>query len=67
LVALGEPRGHGAARFTPDTPSREIWYYEYTEAAGSKISLKFLLVFFDKERYDGYLWFSSEQLLEKTL
>ncbi len=66
LMALGEPRGHGAARFTPDTALREIWYYEYTEFEEKRISLKFLLVFFDNQRYGGYLWFSSAGLLEGT-
>lgn len=66
LMALGEPRGHGAARFTPDTALREIWYYEYTEVREQRISLKYLLVFFDNERYGGYLWFSSAGLMEET-
>lgn len=66
LMALGEPRGHGAARFTPDTALREIWYYEYSEFEEQRISLKFLLVFFDNQRYGGYLWFSSAGLMEGT-
>jgi len=62
---LGEPRGHGKARLTQDFPHHDIWFYEYVEVKGSKIGLDFLLVFFNKEAYDGYLWFSSAQLLEK--
>jgi hypothetical protein len=64
LLALGEPRGKGAARFSVIPTPREIWFYEYTESDGSRIDLKLLLVFFDEEHYDGNLWFSSKQLLD---
>ncbi len=66
LLALGEPRGLGNVRISPILPPRQIWFYEFTEAEGKLIRLKLLLVFLDKERYDGYLWFSSEQLVEKA-
>lgn len=46
--------------------TRKIWFYEYTVAEGSRIDLKILLVFFDQDRYDGHLWFSSAQLLKKA-
>lgn len=65
LVALGEPRGKGGARFSVDPIPRTIWFYEYTEASGSRIDLKILLVFFQQERYDGHLWFSSASLIEQ--
>ncbi len=26
-AALGEPRGHGAARYTKDQPPLKVWYY----------------------------------------
>lgn len=64
LLALGEPRGHGVARFPVDPLPLKIWFYEYTEAQGGRIDLKILLVFFHQERYGGHLWFSSAQLLE---
>lgn len=67
LLALGEPRGSGMARLiSVDQTPRKIWFYEYTEAQGSRIDLKILLVFFHQERYDGHLWFSSAQLLEQA-
>lgn len=69
LLALGEPRGYGTARFSPSLTPRKIWFYEYTEAEGKHMRLKILkilLVYFDQELYDGYLWFSSGQLLEKA-
>jgi len=66
VTVLGEPRGYGTARFPSLPTSREIWLYEYTEAEGKRVNLQILLVFFDKELYDGHLWFSSAQLLEVT-
>ena len=67
LLTLGEPRGHGAARLLvrPEA-ARTIWFYEYIEAEGRRVALKMLLVFFNQQRYDGHLWFSSAQLYEKT-
>jgi hypothetical protein len=59
LLSLGEPRGSGKAKLTPDMEPRSIWYYEYVESSGKKASLKFLLVFVDKDTYDGHLWFAS--------
>lgn len=66
LTALGEPQGYGAARHSPGMRPREIWFYDYMETEKQRIGLKILLVFFDKEIYDGHLWFSSSQLLEFT-
>ena len=66
LTALGEPRGRGAARFSIEPTRRTIWSYEYTEAEGTQIGLKMLLVFFNQDRYEGHLWFSSATLVEKT-
>lgn len=66
LLALGEPRGRGVVRQSVDLPPRTIWCYEYTEAKGSRIGLKMLLVFFNQDRYDGYLWFSETVLLDRT-
>jgi len=64
LLALGEPRGHGRARFSIDLAPRTIWFYEYSQTDGRQIALKMLLVFFKQERYDGHLWFSSAALLD---
>ncbi len=77
-AALGEPRGHGAARYTKDSPLRKVWYYEFTQLtvalripAGRHrdrlVGLNILLVFFRDDRYDGYLWFSAEELLTRQL
>ena len=65
LFSLGEPRGNGTVLLSTALPPRKIWFYEYTETSGRRIDLMILLVFFDKELYDGHLWFSSALLLEK--
>ncbi len=64
-LALGEPRGYGKGQLDPNFGLRDIWFYEYTKAKGKKIELDILLVFFNKEAYDGYLWFSSTELIER--
>ena len=61
LLALGQPRGEGAARFTFGPNLRNIWFYEYAEAAGSFTRQKTLLVFFNEQKYEGHLWSSSVQ------
>ena len=47
-----------------DPTYRKIWFYEYIESSGNKMGLKFLLVFFLDDRYDGHLWFSAAHLLD---
>lgn len=59
LMALGEPRGRGIARYTREAAPRKIWFYEYLETDGKAVKIDFLIVFFEKEVYDGYLWFFS--------
>jgi SmpA / OmlA family len=63
LEALGKPPGKGVLRVLPDLKPRTIWAYEYEEAEGTKSRQKVLLVYFDGEVFDGYLWFSSVQLM----
>ena len=65
LLALGEPRGKGAVRFSEAPSPWEIWFYEYIEGKGGRIDLKLLLIFFADKYYDGNLWFSAKQLLDK--
>lgn len=64
LAAFGQPRGYGAGLFSPDISTQEIWFYEYMETDGVKTDLKFLLFFFDKDLYNGHLWFSSSSLMD---
>lgn len=63
LKLLGPPRGYGMGRRSKISGPGVIWYYESIEStstmwlSGSTQNLKMLLVFFDREKYDGYMWF----------
>lgn len=67
--ALGEPVGSGRARIPPSHVPHEIWYYEDIEiedatAQGNYVSMdlrqRILLVFFDGDRVEGFLWTSNK-------
>lgn len=62
LLTLGEPRGSGAARNAAMTEPLVVWSYEHTELEHNTMRLRILLIFFQKEKYNGYLWFSNDQL-----
>jgi hypothetical protein len=64
LLALGEPRGRGMARLSAKAPLNRIYVYELRQVQGRSAHQKLLLVFFEGERFDGYLWFSSKELLD---
>ena len=66
LQALGEPRGRGAARFPVNPELLTVWFYEYLQAESGRTEMLALIVFVREGRYEGYLWFSSSQLLGKT-
>lgn len=77
LAILGPPQGKGRAMLPVDPEVRTIWSYSYSEASvqtggeasGDVRSLN-LFVFFDQDRYAGYLWFSNipkHGLLPSTL
>jgi hypothetical protein len=59
LQTLGEPRGKGMSRMTPDLPARDIWVYEHMSSDGKAANLKILMVFLYDGRYDGHFWFGS--------
>jgi hypothetical protein len=60
LHVLGEPFGKGKAMIPVlhSTP-KVLWSYYYEEASMKDARRIFLFVFFDQDRYDGYMWFSS--------
>jgi len=66
LAVLGPPRGKGLAMLPIDPKQRITWSYIYLESSiqtagetrGDMRSL-ILFVFFDQDRYAGYMWFSS--------
>ncbi len=58
-ATLGEPDGKGkTALYGGDAP-RTIWSYFYEEGNLRESRRIYLFVFFNKDCYDGYLWFSS--------
>jgi outer membrane protein assembly factor BamE (lipoprotein component of BamABCDE complex) len=64
LLALGEPRGRGMARLSARTGPRRVWLYEFRKEQKEIEQQSLLLVFLNGERFDGYLWFSSKELLD---
>ena len=69
-ATLGEPVGRGGVMLpVVDIKPRDSWTYYYEDssigAAPGRSGIDwnaqriFLFVYFDKGRYDGYLWFSS--------
>jgi len=65
LLALGEPSGRGAARLSPERAApTQVWVYELRVVKGDTERQKSLMVFLDGQRYEGYLWFSSKELLD---
>lgn len=60
LAALGEPYGKGKAMLPIAHPTpRTMWTYYYGEGDMKDGRGIYLFVFFDQDRYDGYMWFSS--------
>lgn len=66
LMVLGEPRGRGIIQYTKGATPRSIWFYEYVSSDTKSVEIKFLLVLFKKEAYDGYFWFFSGSKPEIT-
>jgi len=64
-AALGEPTGRGAALLPTADGGRTVWFYERMQVnilvKPYDIKQEVLMVFFDKDVFDGYLWFSSEK------
>jgi len=62
---LGAPHGHGMGRLSIDAEPRETWSYDYMEGDLSHMQVKYLILFFRQDLFDGYLWFSSAALTHK--
>jgi hypothetical protein len=58
-AALGNPDGTGREMLPIGDKPREVWSYYYEEGDLHDDRRIFLFVFFDQDRYDGYMWFSS--------
>ena len=71
---LGAPKGIGATVLPTDPRSREIWYYEdvamtdiKSEGPGvirAQSRQQIILLMFDKETFDGFVWYTSSGKVE---
>jgi hypothetical protein len=67
--ALGAPNGFGQSILPTDPRPREVWYYDDIEMIDAQaepggyiranVRQQVLLVFFEKEVLDGYMWFTN--------
>jgi hypothetical protein len=65
LLALGEPSGRGMARLSPQLAApNQLWVYELRTLKRKTERQNSLMIFLDGQRYEGYLWFSSKELLD---
>ncbi len=71
LRMFGPPDGYGSSIFAEGTMIREIWFYYDLRTvfgtasvhSGVNVNQQALMVFFDKEFFDGYLRYANEELL----
>lgn len=61
VSVLDEPSGKGRAMLPMDPKLRtmSMWSYFYMEGTLEDIRQMWLFVYFDEDRYEGYMWFSS--------
>ena len=59
IAVLGKPNGKGMSSLPSEQASRPMWSYYYEEGSLKDDRRTFLFVFINRDRYDGYLWFSS--------
>jgi hypothetical protein len=59
IAVLGKPNGKGMSSLPFEQASRPMWSYYYEEGSLKDDRRTFLFVSINKDRYDGYLWFSS--------
>ena len=61
--ALGEPTGSGSLLWPGDPEPRALWFYQKMGATTSDgqpdIQQDVLIVFFDDDLFDGFLWYSD--------
>jgi hypothetical protein len=58
-AAFGTPDGKGIENFPTSRRPRTVWSYLSGEVIKSGEQRLHLLIYFDGDRYDGYLWFSN--------
>ena len=69
---LGIPRRYGSSILPGDLKPREVWFYDDIVITGTqpegggfvraKMREQVLIVFFDENSFDGFMWFSTEAL-----
>lgn len=69
MRVLGTPNGFGSAVLPTDPRPREVWYYDDIEVTDTNVERggviranvrqQILLVFFEREVFDGFMWFSN--------
>lgn len=59
LAALGRPYATGRWMLPTDSQPRTLWTYYYENGTLEDARRFVLLVYFDQDRFDGYVWFSS--------
>ncbi len=67
---LGTPKGYGGSLMPGETEPREVWYYDdieltdfHSQGGGlytMDVRQQILLVFFKKEAFDGFMWYSTQ-------
>lgn len=65
VKAIGEPEGRGVAEHRPNERPRNVWFYYFVTNVGMNVEGKYLFVFLDDRKYEGYLWFSSNVAMKK--
>ena len=58
-AALGEPNGKGRVMLPIEAKPRTMWSYYYEEGTLEDARRMVVFVYFDQDRYDGYMWYSS--------
>jgi hypothetical protein len=64
---LGKPNGYGGAVLPTDPRPHDVWFYNLIEVSvqaskgGGRMDAQMdvLLIFFEKEVYDGHMWFKD--------
>lgn len=68
---LGKPNGYGGALLPTDPRLHDVWFYSVIDSSAkvskdsgsmsgmTYLQMDFLLIFFEKEVYDGHMWFKD--------
>ena len=66
---LGPPNGRGHSLLPPDLRPRDVWFYFDTRAedirfegggnARMRLRQQILIVFFEQDLFDGFMWYST--------